>query len=85
MFLDEMHPEDVKAAIRKRFGTVARFSKERGLPDQGVIDLLRGKPSQRVRDAVENLLQELAGETQSMKVDDSKADSAAHRLNADGR
>lgn len=81
MLLDQMHPEDVKAAIRKRFGTIAKFTKARGLPDLGVIDLLRGRSSQRVRDAVEELLQEQAREqAESIKLDDSKAVPAAHRL-----
>ena len=58
MLLDQMHPEDVKAAIRKRFGTVSRFIEERDLPVTGVSDLLRGRTSARVRDAVEEVLKE---------------------------
>jgi len=84
MLLDQMHPEDVKAAIRKRFGTVAQFTRERGLPEQGVVDLFRGRSSQRVREAVEEVLQDQERE-QSIKVDDSKAVSSAHRLNAAAR
>lgn len=58
MLLDQMHPEDVKAAIRKRFGTVARFIEARDLPATGVSDLLRGRTSARVRNAVEEVLTE---------------------------
>jgi hypothetical protein len=56
MNLDFMHPEDVKAAIRKRYGTISRFIEERDLPPTGVSDLLRGRTSRRVREAVEDVL-----------------------------
>lgn len=55
--LGETHPEDVKAAIRKQFGTISRFVEARNLPTTGVSDLLRGRPSRRVSEAVEAVLQ----------------------------
>ena len=58
MLLDRMHPEDVKAAIRKRYGTVARFVSEHNLPTSGVSDLFRGRTSARVANAVEKVLAE---------------------------
>ena len=58
MLLDQTHPEDVKAAIRKRFGTISRFIEANDLPTPGVRDLLRGRTSARVRDAVEKVLKE---------------------------
>lgn len=82
MILDRLHPEDVKAAIRKRFGTVSRFIEARGLPETGVSDLFRGRTSKRVRDAVEEVLQE---EAQSIKLDPNEMSAGAHRLNAGAR
>ncbi|MEL7681110.1 helix-turn-helix domain-containing protein [Citromicrobium bathyomarinum] len=58
MHLDRMHPEDVKAAIRKKYGTVARFVKQHDLPTSGVSDLFRGRTSARVANAVEKVLAE---------------------------
>ena len=58
MLLDRMHPEDVKAAIRKRYGTVARFVSVHNLPTSGVSDLFRGRTSARVANAVEKVLVE---------------------------
>ncbi len=82
MLLEQMHPEDVKAAIRKRFGTVARFIEERNLPKTGVSDLFRGRTSRHVRDAVEEVLQ---AQAQSITLDDSETETGAHRLNAEVR
>lgn len=78
MLVDQMHPEDVKAALRKRFGSVANFVAVRQLPTTGVSDLFRGRTSQRVRDAVEEVLREQAG---SIIMDSSSAKPASHRLN----
>jgi lambda repressor-like predicted transcriptional regulator len=44
----DFHPEDVKAAIRKRFGSLAKFEREHGLPPESVYNLLRGLKSRRV-------------------------------------
>lgn len=82
MILDTMHPEDVKAAIRKRFGTIARFIAERDLPATGVTDLFRGRTSRRVRDAVEEVLRE---QQESISLDSSAQKRRAHRLNAGAR
>lgn len=37
------HPEDVKASIRKRYGSVAAFERHHNLPKASVRDILRGK------------------------------------------
>lgn len=37
------HPEDVKAAIRKKWGTVRAFEQAIGIPDLSTRDILRGK------------------------------------------
>lgn len=78
MLLDRMHPEDVKAAIRKRFGSVTRFVEERDLPPTGVSDLFRGRTSARVRAAVEQVLEE---QSESIDLDVSETATRAHRQN----
>jgi lambda repressor-like predicted transcriptional regulator len=51
-----MHPEDIKAEIRKRNGSVAAFIRARNLPVSGVSDLLNGKISRPVANAIANEL-----------------------------
>jgi histone H3/H4 len=76
MILKTLHPEDVKAAIRKRYGSVARFVAAKNLPTTGVSDLFRGRTSKRVSEAVEEVLSE------SMKMDRSAGRAKTHRQNA---
>lgn len=76
-----IHPEDVKAAIRKKFGTIVEFHRIHGLPKTGLQDVLRGRPSQRVADALDEVLAE---ERESKKMD-SSADSSAQHLNAEAK
>jgi hypothetical protein len=78
MLLDRMHPEDVKATLRKRFGSVSKFVEAHGLPETGVSDLFRGRTSRRVREAVEGVLQQ---EAESMDLDSSPVRRRAHRQN----
>ncbi|MEL7683282.1 hypothetical protein AAG594_03005 [Citromicrobium bathyomarinum] len=54
--IDVMHPEEVKVVIRKRFGSVSRFCAQHEFSKCAVSDLLRGRKSARVRDAVEAVL-----------------------------
>lgn len=42
------HHEDIKAAIRKRYGSLAAFEVAKGLPNQSVRDVLRGRASERI-------------------------------------
>ena len=56
MPLAEMDPHDVKAEIRKRFGTVAAFERAFELPCKSVTDLCRGRPSSRVERAVASVI-----------------------------
>jgi len=51
--IDAMHREDIKADIRKSFGSVARFERLNGLPAKSVTDFFRGRSSRRVKAAVE--------------------------------
>jgi lambda repressor-like predicted transcriptional regulator len=56
--LATMHPEDIKAGLRKRYGTVAAFERAKGLPDKSVNEILRGRTWKKVTAAVEKALQE---------------------------
>jgi lambda repressor-like predicted transcriptional regulator len=47
-----MHPEDIKAELRKRHGTLASFTKARKLPPCGVSNMLSGKVSRPVANAI---------------------------------
>lgn len=84
--LTAMHPEDVKAGIRKRYGTVAAFERQKGLPPKSVTEVLRGRAWKRVSDAVETALQEQVPlESLSEGSDNSGESDLAHRLNAEAR
>jgi lambda repressor-like predicted transcriptional regulator len=81
MELATMHPEDVKAGLRRRFGTIRNFERMLQLPKNSVSDLLRGKMSARVANAVEHALDEPTPETPQSDLSDSSAnDDGAHRL-----
>jgi lambda repressor-like predicted transcriptional regulator len=45
MAITAMHPEDVKAELRKRFGTIENFAHTRDIKPMLVFDLLRGQSS----------------------------------------
>ena len=56
--IDEVHPEDIKAAIRKRYRSVRRFEVAEKLARNGVADMLRGRKSRRTEVAVRRVLAE---------------------------
>jgi lambda repressor-like predicted transcriptional regulator len=73
-----MHPEDIKASIRKRFGSVFAFEDANELPRKSVSDFLRGRANQRVKDAIAKTLS-----PEQSELSDSSGDLApAHRQNA---
>lgn len=85
-----MHPEDIKAAIRKRHGTMAEFERARGLAKRSVTDVLRGKPSRPTAKAIAaevgHKLEDLfPGNPQSAFADNSSETSDAHRQNAEAK
>jgi lambda repressor-like predicted transcriptional regulator len=47
-----MHPEDIKAELRKRHGSMTAFAEARGLPRQSVSNLLCGRISRPVAKAI---------------------------------
>lgn len=84
--LPAMHPEDVKAGLRKRFGTIAAFEQAKGLPVKSVNDVLRGRPNARVAKAVADALNTPEPPlSQSDCSDDSAEYADAHRLSGAGR
>lgn len=84
MAITEMHPEDVKAELRKRFRSVAAFERAHGLPEKSVTDVLRGQKSKRVSDAVEAAIK-VPVPTQSEHSGRIADSGALHRLNAEVR
>lgn len=81
MLLIAMHPEDVKAGIRKRYGSVAEFERAKGLPPKSVTEIFRGRAWKRVSDAVEAALQEDVPPRPLSECSDSSSRFAdAHRL-----
>jgi lambda repressor-like predicted transcriptional regulator len=51
---DAPHPEDIKAAIRKRHKSVAAFERTSGLPSRSVKDVLQGKSRPSIAQAIAN-------------------------------
>jgi lambda repressor-like predicted transcriptional regulator len=82
------HREDIKAAIRKRHGSLAAFEREKGLPAESVRDVLRGKTASKtavaIADEIGVSVQQLfPGRFQSLIRDDvSETNAPAHRLSA---
>lgn len=86
MIRGKVHPEDVKAAIRKRFGSLGAFETQRGLKSRSVTDVLRGKPSRPTAVAIAEELnrpvQDLfPGKYAPANADDSNTHAGAHRQN----
>jgi hypothetical protein len=82
MSLASMHPEDVKAELRKRFGSVAAFERAFRLPEKSVTDLLRGRTSGRVSGAVESVIERpLSDFPLSDDSDNSRSGNSAHLKN----
>lgn len=88
-----MHKEDIKAAIRRRYGTVIAFEQAQSLPAGSVKDVLRGRSSARTEGAIAALLKlpmhkvfpRRYGAESSTKRDDSRRMRATHRLTAEAR
>ena len=76
--LAALHPEDIKAKLRKRYGSVREFEKVQGLPDKSVHEIFRGRGSRRVVAAVEAALED---DGISHPEKPSSGSKRAHRLN----
>ena len=76
-----LHPEDVKAKIRKEFGSLLAFERAHELGRRSVTDLLMGRRRPAAAIAVTKLFgHEIA--LQSATADDSTTETDAHRQNA---
>lgn len=85
MKVDEVHPEDVKAAIRKRYRSLAAFERAHSLARQSVTEVLRGRPSARTQKAIERLLRDIERSAESIIPGDNQSIAIPHRLNAEAR
>lgn len=84
------HREDIKAAIRKRYGSLTNFEKIKGLPVRSVNDVLRGRAVANTARAIARELgmtteQLFPGRFKSHFSDYSRTQPAPHRLNAGAR
>lgn len=52
----EMHKEDIKSELRKRFGSIRQFEIEHDLPKGSVHEVLRKRRWKRVELAIESVL-----------------------------
>lgn len=84
MALAGMHREDIKAELRKRFGSVAAFERVKHLPEKSVTDLLRGYRSARVERAIIDAISTPIP-NQSEYSDNSSTLDPTHRINAEVR
>lgn len=77
---------DVYCAIRKRYGSVPAFEREKGLYRRSVTDVLCGKKSRKTQEAVAaevgHSVESLFGGKQSAVADISGTRRDAHRQNA---
>lgn len=89
-----MHREDIKAELRKRYGSIAAFSERAELPRGLVSDVLRGRASSRAEAAIaaalnmpiQRLFPHRYGFNDSnLKADSSPVSKRSHRLSAEAR
>jgi lambda repressor-like predicted transcriptional regulator len=92
----KLHREDIKAALRKRHGTLVAFEAKRKLPKGSVKDVLRGRAVSQTEHAISDDLNmplhrlfprryDAMASIQSTKVDDTSGKRDAHRKIAGGR
>lgn len=81
------HREDIKAVLRKRFGSVRQFEVDVGLPKNAVSDFLRGKSSLPTQRALETELSKqpsgVSDESSDLS-DSSTTEPDGHRLSEGG-
>jgi lambda repressor-like predicted transcriptional regulator len=89
-----MHKEDIKAAIRKQYGTLSAFEASKQLPCGSMKDVLRGRAVAQTEKAIADELNQplhilfptrypapVEAEP-STKVDNKHSDRDVHRLSA---
>ena len=67
MDLATMHREDVKAVLRKGFGSIFAFERAYDLPRKSVSDVLRGRPNERVTGIIEKALADFPSDGHAMR------------------
>lgn len=84
MLIEEYHPEDIKAALRKRYRSVGRFELAEGLARGSVAEILRGRKSARTERAIRRVLDadERWGVGKTIVLDSSNTREPTHRQNA---
>lgn len=82
---ETVHPEDIKAAIRKRYRSLAAFERAENLARQSVSEVLRGRPSAPTEAAIVRVLREEGVTGESIIPVDSVTAAAPHRLSAEAR
>ncbi|MDB5432387.1 MAG: sugar fermentation stimulation protein [Caulobacter sp.] len=84
----QLHREDIKAALRKQYGSMSAFEEQRGLPTGSAKDVLRGRAVRQTAVAIADVLKMPVHEVfpgryrdQSTKVDSTSHSDGTHRLN----
>lgn len=87
MLIDEYHPEDIKAAVRKRYGSLLAFERAHGVYKQAVSDVLRGQSHARTEAALRRVLAEDAKWSVGKPISpaSSSPNGDAHRLSGDAK
>ena len=80
MALADIHPEDIKASIRKQFGTVRNFELAYDLPNGSVHEVLRRRRWARIERAIESVISVSPSEKT-----DSRQAAGTHRLSAEAK
>jgi lambda repressor-like predicted transcriptional regulator len=83
-------PEDIRAALRKIHGTLARFERARNLPSTSARDVLRGRAVTQTAQAIADELGATVellfpGRFKSHNRDNSQTAAASHFQNAEAR
>ncbi|PAL20187.1 helix-turn-helix domain-containing protein [Sphingopyxis sp. GW247-27LB] len=82
MSLAQMHREDIKAALRKKYGTIRQFEIDHDLSRGAVHEVLRNRRWARVERAIAEALG--VSDSQSEKTDSSRM-AGAHGLSAEAK
>lgn len=82
MTLAQMHREDIKAELRKRYGTIRQFEIVHDLSRGAVHEVLRNRRWAKVERAIE---QALGVAPNLSEKTDSKRKSGTHRLSAEAK
>ncbi len=82
-----LHKEDIKAGIRRKFGTLLEFERRRGLPTGATKGVLSGRKSAKTVAAIADELGVPAeviqkSVSESIVDDDKSTEVDSHRLNA---